>query len=347
MSSAPATTVVPTSPSGKLSREAAFDQWAVLGGLRFLLASIVVLEHCNSFRFRHSFSWTDTGAILSGQAAVIGFLLISGYSMAHSLRRPKGFYARRLRRIIPLYLAGLLLGLLVVKAGGGSVVMPGGQIITTPGLWEFAGNTLLLQGWVTTSLTINGPLWSLSVEGFYYAIAPLLKALRPWMFCLLIWVSAAAACAADQHVWLMKWGYAMLVLAWAWIGGFYWYRHRKSSTSLLLFAIGCVMPRLLRMPDFAELTIVFTIATLIAAPTLPLHRTLRAPLLYLGELSYPLYVFHWPAIIGMFALGHVTNAAGWVIGSLGMSIIGYHLIDRLFRTSPLARAGHLKANQAQ
>jgi peptidoglycan/LPS O-acetylase OafA/YrhL len=69
---------------------------------------------------------------LTGGAAVVRFLLISGYSIAASYKRDQTrFYARRLWRIAPLYLAVLPACLPIAFAYHGRL-MPGGQQVTHP-----------------------------------------------------------------------------------------------------------------------------------------------------------------------------------------------------------------------
>ncbi len=319
-----------------------FDEWAILGGVRFLLAMLVLLGHCNDFRLRPGTGWTSAGAAFGGQAAVYGFLFISGYSMAHSLRHPRGFYLRRVRRIMPLYLAGLFVGLAVTEAAGGSITMPSGAVVVSPHFWEFAGNALLLQLWICAPVPCNGPLWTISAEAFYYLIAPLLRWAKPWMLCLLIWISATAQFLCRTSFLETRWGFATLMMAWAWVGGFYWYGHRKGTTMVLLVVMGCWFGRF-KYSDMADVTIVFSAAVMIAAPRIALLRLCRAPLLYLGELSYPLYVFHWPTIVGLVGLRGVKDPNAWVVGSIGMAMLGYHLIDNLFRSSPLVRASRVQS----
>jgi peptidoglycan/LPS O-acetylase OafA/YrhL len=163
---------------------------------------------------------------------------------------------------------------------------------------------------------------------------------RPWMLCLLLWMSMIGAYHCRGTLYLMS-GYPMLALAWAWLCGFYWYGHRRGTTMILFLAVCAFFGR--SPNSLAAVTIALAASVLIAAPSIPVPRVLRAPLLYLGELSYPLYLFHWPTLVGLFALRMVLDPIAWVIGSIGMSMIGYHLIDKLFRTSPLARAAHLSA----
>ena len=88
--------------------------WAVLGALRFALASIVVFGHLA--RFVPADSITNKVFIKIGLLdpveAVICFLIISGFSIAHSYSsRPDGYFRRRALRIYPLYVVGVLLAI--------------------------------------------------------------------------------------------------------------------------------------------------------------------------------------------------------------------------------------------
>jgi peptidoglycan/LPS O-acetylase OafA/YrhL len=76
--------------------------WASLAVLRFALAMIVFATHLVFFTGYGG--WTEAVASLDGKAAVIGFLLISGFSIAASSDRDRdGFYRRRFLRVYRLY----------------------------------------------------------------------------------------------------------------------------------------------------------------------------------------------------------------------------------------------------
>jgi peptidoglycan/LPS O-acetylase OafA/YrhL len=78
--------------------------------MRFLLASIVAVAHISDFE-KSPFSMF-CAASLDAKAAVVGFLVISGFSIAASLDRdPNGFYFRRFKRIYPIYFFAVLLGI--------------------------------------------------------------------------------------------------------------------------------------------------------------------------------------------------------------------------------------------
>src|SRR6516225_10531904 len=82
--------------------------WQGLALLRFFLAWVVLSGHLQVFATRPA-PWVGVFAEFDGKAAVIGFLLVSGYSIAASLERSgRGFYRRRFLRIYPPYLAALV-----------------------------------------------------------------------------------------------------------------------------------------------------------------------------------------------------------------------------------------------
>ncbi len=74
------------------------DSWKILGGLRFALAMIVLFGHLA--RFVPDRGLINKGLLLLGglgaAAAVFCFLVISGYSIAHSITvKPQGYFRRR------------------------------------------------------------------------------------------------------------------------------------------------------------------------------------------------------------------------------------------------------------
>src|SRR3954447_15185767 len=70
------------------------DSWKILGGLRFALAMIVLFGHL--VRFVPDQGPINKGLLLFGglgaAAAVFCFLVISGYSIAHSITVPKRLF---------------------------------------------------------------------------------------------------------------------------------------------------------------------------------------------------------------------------------------------------------------
>src|ERR1019366_8528321 len=88
--------------SGQMKGSPKSVSWEALALLRFFLAWIVLSQHLTSVT-DHS-GWVEALSSFDGKAAVVGFLLVSGYSIAASLdRESEGFYRRRFLRVYPLY----------------------------------------------------------------------------------------------------------------------------------------------------------------------------------------------------------------------------------------------------
>lgn len=88
-----------------------FDQWSILALLRFILASIVSINHLGEYT---SLGWMAVIPKLGAFGAILGFLLISGYSVCTSYSKwPEKFLYRRLRRLYPIYIASMLIMILI------------------------------------------------------------------------------------------------------------------------------------------------------------------------------------------------------------------------------------------
>ncbi len=154
------------------------ERWAALAGLRFFLASIVVFSHlqqCTPDSWQLGVQiWSDTGRF----AAVLGFFVISGYSIGASINwDASNFYERRVWRIAPVYFAGFLFALLPFVIGGPGLKYPNGIYFEAPtpdahGILQFVMNALCLQGLLTTPVVTYYTSWSLSCEIAYYAASP-------------------------------------------------------------------------------------------------------------------------------------------------------------------------------
>jgi peptidoglycan/LPS O-acetylase OafA/YrhL len=122
-----------------------------------------------------------------GSAGVPIFFVISGYCIHRSgaarlLANPdyrldaRDFWLRRLVRIYPVLIAALLLTAAVDTFS--LQLLPVSHKILSIGPRAFLVNLLSLQGLAGKTYGSNGALWTLSIEVQFYAIYPLLFALR-------------------------------------------------------------------------------------------------------------------------------------------------------------------------
>src|SRR5579872_5941528 len=102
-----------------------------------------------------------------GTDAVVMFFILSGCVINISYSRKPGsrgqFMANRVRRLVPQFLLGLLVGLLATWCLGKPL----------PSFGQLVGNVFMistLQGFIVGSLPANSVVWSLSFEMFFYVV---------------------------------------------------------------------------------------------------------------------------------------------------------------------------------
>ena len=268
--------------------------WQVLAAARFGLAAIVTCEHV--VMFGHRTPALDSVVDLSAFAAVLGFLLISGYSIAHSLARGgSGFYRRRFVRIYPLYAVAVVSSLL--SRGLSHTLLP-------HDLPQAAANLMFLQTFVTGSVTGNGVIWTLAIEVACYAAAPWL-ARRSTPTLLALTAASAAAYVAYaavpqapvRYYEFLTHGRPLLLLAWAWLAGFVYHRHQdRPEAGVLLVAgmVALITVNPLFVNRHGPLTIVATAAVVACGRRVRLPPVVGRAFGVAGDISYPLYLINIP-----------------------------------------------------
>ncbi len=159
----------------------------ILDSFRGLAAIIVLFHHI--FKINIDFFKSNLNkisyAILDfisslNHESVIFFFILSGFSIGLSLKNKQlnnktvinEYIYRRFKRILPIYWFSLLVTLI---AG----ILMGKLYMKDYGILNFVGNLLFLQtsaagtpAWITP-YGLNGPLWSLAFEFFFYMIFPI------------------------------------------------------------------------------------------------------------------------------------------------------------------------------
>ena len=327
------------------------DRWSLLAGLRFALALVVATDHVAEHR------WLGR---LGAFEAVLGFLVISGYSVTVSLaQRPEGFLRRRLVRVLPVYLVCLALALVVIAFVDRQPL---------PGVAETLANALLLNQLVTRT-SILGPAWSLALECWFYALLPLLVALSAGRVRQLAWLSSAAFAAYTAARSLFQWPYYAgigfganaALLAFAWFNGSLLARGEADRSTALrdlgwMFAAHIALDALIEFghrlkhhdavrfatDDLGGLclqafTLWIVLRCLASASSHAREPGVRSPaLVAMGDWSYPLYLVHLPvaAIVAKWA-----GAPPWLAlpAALAAAIVLHHVIERPWRRDAAPR----------
>lgn len=305
--------------------------WGLLAGLRFLLAWIVLCNHLSLYS-PNRIPWAGAFSDFGGKASVIGFLLVSGYSIAASLaRNSREFYRRRFLRIYPLYLLAVVLAIALAWAANQPVAAA--NSVFEPTTWKVAiGNLLLLQTFLVKPVPLNGPVWSLAVEVFFYALAPVLwRTKRSW---LLVVVAISGMCyLLPRHD---DWGPVYFVLsrlvalkfAWCWILGLMFFqKQNRLITAVGLAGTILVAKALTQYEPYCYVTYLVSLLLVMGANRVAFPKRISTILTYLGDLSYPLYLFHFPVLAFGYVYLQIRSSVLLTLLAVAVSVVAFHTID--------------------
>ena len=327
---------------------------ADIDGLRAVAVLAVVGFHAFPQWVGGGFVGVDVFFVISGfLISGIIFAGLDGGSFSYA-----GFYARRIRRIfpalLPVLLACLAFGWFAVGADDyralGKHVAAGAAFVSNLALWSEAG---YFDAAAEAKPLLH--LWSLGIEEQFYIVWPLLLgwAWRRWNFFAFAGLIAAASFAlslylTDTH--MVAAFYSPLTRFWELMaGGLLAYaRLRKpegaaSHANLFapagLVALGAGMLLFdshTAFPGWAALLPVGGAVLLIAAgPGAWCNRRLLAarPLVGVGLISYPLYLWHWPLLVFANRAGAAAAATQWTAVALAFVLawLTYLLLEKPVR----------------
>jgi peptidoglycan/LPS O-acetylase OafA/YrhL len=327
-----------------------------IDGLRAIAVGAVVLYHLGFSSFSGGYVGVDVFFVISG------FLITSiiNNEMQRGVFSLAAFYERRVRRIIPaLYLviiSSLLLSVCFFLPT--DTVALSNTIVATV---TFLSNIYFWRtsGYFDTTSEYNAFIhtWSLAVEEQFYIVFPILllfinghfprqkltviAGLAGVSLFACVWIAAdrreAAFYLAPLRAWELMAG-SMLALApvlrpnslkWMDLGGL-------TGIGLLSFAIFYYDKNTL-FPSWSALSpVIGTALLLYCAQDGLIGHILRAPpIVWVGLISYSLYLWHWPILVfwkyySNFAL---PNSARWELlaVSLLLATVSYHLVEVPFR----------------
>ena len=287
-------------PAAGTRPEAGVARVPALDGVRGIAILLVVAGHLSLLP-------------ISPRVGVTLFFALSGYLIAMIYgTSPIRFWVRRARRLLPAFLVLVL------------VVAP----VTVAATGPIALTTLLFVGnWAQAGGAYFGPLnhtWSLGTEAQFYLLAPVLLAapVRRWLLGIVIGVMVL-------RLWLpADWAFFTpigrldafaLGLAAALAG---WRTVRPLLAVIALLGIAeleflapDLLPLVLTLGAVASIWLVCSAGGWLEA----------APLRWLGNVSYGLYLWHYP-------IAWVTRANGLVVlaVSLVLAQLSYRFIERPF-----------------
>ena len=350
-------------PSSAPATSLKFDYFPELDGLRGISILLVLGLHFTPQLFPGGFLGVDVFFVLSG--FLITSLLLQEWSRHHSIRL-KDFYVRRLLRLGPalavyLLLLGIYALVFLKKENAREIYLGIALTLSYVSNWVIA----LKPDFPTGILAIT---WSLAVEEQFYLVWPLTLSLllalnlnRKWIIIALLlgitsiavnrallWESGASVrrlyYATDTHAdGLLLGCLAGCLCSWSLLPKSGWLELFMKFLSLatVVFVGFLVLNtrhdhRLLYLGGFSlvALGIAVTLLTLVSWPDGWAPAVLRfKPLVWVGHISYGLYLWHWP--VRGFVFGKATQpSVKQVIAALALSFaitsLSFYLIERPF-----------------
>jgi peptidoglycan/LPS O-acetylase OafA/YrhL len=321
-----------------------------LTSLRGVAAVWVFLFHLDLKRPmfpRSLLAWVPIGR---GYIAVDLFFVLSGFVMALTYRdsflmRPvrsayPDFLLRRIARVMPLNAVIVAVLAAAVWLGGRA----GDNFAAAQNSWAVVANLFLIQDWGLFR-SIDKPSWSVSVEMAVYLAYPALLALawsRRWWAAGLV----AGVAALSWLAWTGQGSVSQGLLIGDFIRGFAGFTF--GLLCCRLFEGGVLSAKAGRL-DLA-VAVLFWVALLAFPADLPAilvcpflilclayERGLLAkfmniaPVHYVGQISYSIYLIHYAVLGGLNLLSIASNAVYFgyaVILTLAVSAATYHGIER-------------------
>ena len=336
-----------------------------IDGLRAIAVMLVVNFHAFPEAMPGGFIGVDIFFVISG-FLITGIIVRELDQQRFSLLT---FYKRRIRRILPALI--VVLGATLVL--GWLWMLPAAYAQLSADVFAsaafFSNIALLLQSGYFDIESARKPLlhlWSLGIEEQFYLFWPLILMLVARLR-LSILVAASvigigsfvlnAALIGSNPIatfylpftraWELLAG-AVLACSWNEVSQTFAASNRRASIGLVLIAtVAGVLDTKSAFPGWWAVLPVAGAALLLSAPAAWFCRTLLAsrPLVWIGLISYPLYLWHWPLLVffGIIKFGPLTLMERELI--LGLSALlawlTYWLVESPFRfgrPSPLKLA---------
>jgi peptidoglycan/LPS O-acetylase OafA/YrhL len=325
-----------------------------ISGLRAVAVLPILFSHIGVRGFGGGYIGVDVFFVISGYL-ITGILVRDMAAKRYSLGE---FYRRRILRIFPALFAMLL----VVTVVSAAIMLPGELVRYARSLGATAlfGSNMMFyteSGYFDSASHVKPLLhtWSLAIEEQFYLIWPLILAAVGvqnrktllWMFIAIITVSLVSA-EVLTRIDLSAAFYLLPTRAWELaLGGLVAimpYRPfnrvlRELLAAAAIAMIGYCTVRYSSLTVFpgisAALPCVGAALLIVTGPDTTVGRLLSiSPAVFIGEISYSLYLWHWPTIIfAQIILLPQTPLvmAGEIALSFLLAILSWRFVERPFR----------------
>ena len=327
-------------------------------GLRGIAVLAVMVFHLNPALLPGGFVGVDVFFVISG-FLLTAILLEKKEKAGITSEVIIGFYAARVRRIVPAYYA-----MLVITALAAAILFIPADFDTFLESFTSAGAFRSNQffssyGDYFAPESHEQPLlhtWSLALELQFYLLVPLLilvpsRKQLPWILGLILLLATLAAeyrlriLGSEELVY-----YSLTARIPEFLAGSLaaWYLASdlvvtRRGNQFLRYAGGCLIlaavyaqPMLGLFPGVAGMVPVIGAISILLAKPYKGGVLESAPLVWVGGMSYSLYLWHWPVLAFLrYINGHSAVGAGealvFVAITFALSFISFNLIENPFR----------------
>lgn len=337
--------------------------------LRLMFALMVAVYHAIALPGVAGWEQAEGWTSLLAEIGVQGFFVLSGYLVWASLERSPtlGLYAeKRARRLLPGYVT------VVLACAAAAVVLSPSARNDLSAVAGYLGWNLAFLNFMAPGLPgvfeanrfseINGALWTLKIEVMFYIILPLLAWLlrragtHRWMWFVAIYIAAEVWRAVLEQMGAQQGGiwtelsrqlpgqmsfFVTGIALCAWRDDLNW-RSMLAPMGVILLAVSIAFPQ--AEPVRAAGLGVFAVWLAVGIPRL--FDAAR-----FGDLSYGLYIVHFPIIQCVIAAGLFDEAPALGLAAAGgasvlLALLLWRLVERpaLRRDSAYRRAGEASAN---
>jgi peptidoglycan/LPS O-acetylase OafA/YrhL len=351
---------LPITRPGRENETAAYR--ADIDGLRAVSILLVVVYHA------------DLGLIRGGFVGVDVFFVISGFLITRIILTqiktgafsPAEFYARRVRRIFP----ALLVVLAVTYLIGWFVLLPAGFSLLGESIAAgvaFVSNLFQLSqvGYFAPDAAENPllHLWSLGIEEQFYIFWPLILLVMFGWYRRRFWMTGIAIASFGISLLIFfgykEWSfYSPISRAWELLAGGIVANHyveapERAERSYpqqdnVLAAAGLAaiagaaigLDKNSMFPGLYALLPVLGAALIILSPNSWLNRILLSsrPMVLIGLISYPLYLWHWPLLsyLAILRNGNPNLLDSWatIIVAVVLSWLTFRFVEMPLRRKP-------------
>ncbi len=337
-------------------------------GLRAIAVGLVILNHANFPGLKGGFIGVDVFFVISGYVITS---LLRRQPVGHVGGNLANFYSRRIRRIVPaatiaivgtVFAAHALLGAnydpqLLSDARWASLFSANFRFISVNANYFIPG--------ISPSLVTH--FWSLGVEEQFYLVIPFvvfsiaaIAALRHQTivlasFFVVVIVASGAWCAhivgSDQvaayfspfaRVWELALGALAALIPSSWFSRMGRWAEAVALGCLATIVASAILIDGTRPPGLTVAWACLATAGLLLVGPVSANggamSFLRArPAVYLGDISYSLYLYHYAWLMIPLEMVHPHTGVLWkvfgIIGALACSMISYHVIENPIRHS--------------